>query len=76
MDHTGSGKTVPLLQAKELGPRYRAAAASPRQLATPDPSHSLPKFLKAVEVANDPVVPVVASQLLREFLVLLLDRKV
>ena len=75
MDHTSAGKTVLLLQTKELGPRHITVSASPRQLASPDPSRSLPEFLKAVEVASDPVIPVVASQLLHELLVLFLDRE-
>jgi hypothetical protein len=64
-----------LLQAKELGPRHFAVSASPRQVTPPDPSRGLPEFQEAVEVSNDPVIPVVASQLLRELLVLLLDRR-
>ena len=75
VNHSGARKTVSLLHSKELGPRYWAASASPRQLASPNPSRSLPKFLEAGEVTNDPVIPVVTSQFLRELLVLLPDRK-
>jgi len=67
-----TGKTVVLLQTKEPVPRHITVSASPRQLAPPDLSRSLLKFLEAVEVANDPVIPVVASQLLHELLVLFL----
>ncbi len=76
MDHSGAGKTVSLLQTKEFWPRHITVSASPRQLAAPDPSRSLPTFLEAGEVSNDPVIPVVALQLLRELMVLLPDRKV
>ena len=51
-------------------------SASPRQRTSPDPSHSLPKSLEAGEVSNDPVIPVMTSQLLRELLVLFPDREV
>jgi hypothetical protein len=33
----------------ELGPRQITVSASPRQLASPDPSRSLPKLQEAVE---------------------------
>ena len=53
---------------RRLGVAETAAVArSPRCLS---------EFQEAVEVANDPVIPVVASQFLRELLVLLLDREV
>ena len=64
-----------LLQTKELGPRHVAISAAPRQHASPDPSRFLPKFLEAEVVANDPVIPIVASQLLHELLVLLTVRE-
>ena len=38
-------------------------------------SRAFPKLLKAGEVANDPIIPEVAPQLLRELLVLFLDRR-
>ena len=72
----GSRKLVALLQAKEFQPRHSFASASPRETTAPDPAHSFPKAVKAGVVANDPVVPVVAFELLLEFLVLLSDRKV
>ena len=75
MDHSGARKTVALLQTKEFGPRHAAASAAPRQFASPYPPRCRQKSLKAGEVANDPVIPVVASQFLRELVVLLLDRK-
>jgi hypothetical protein len=76
VDHPSTGKTVTLLQTKELGPRHITVSASPRQLASPDPSRSLPEFLEAVEVASNPIIPVVASQFLHELLVLFFDRSV
>jgi hypothetical protein len=75
MDHADTGKSVPLLQAKELEPREWSASATPRQPVTPYPSRAFAKSLKAGEVANDPVVPEVAPQLLRELMVLLLNRE-
>ena len=72
----GAGKTVSLLQTKKLRPRHVTVSAAPRQPLSPDPSRSLPEFLEAEEVANNPVIPVVAAQLLRELLVLLPERKV
>ena len=69
MNHTSMGKTVTLLQTTELGPRHVTGSASPRQLASPDPSCSLPEGPEAVEVSNDPVIPEVTSQLLHELLV-------
>jgi hypothetical protein len=74
VDHTSAGKTVSFLQSKELCPRHITISASPRQYVSPDPSRFLPKFQEAGEVANDPVIPVVASQLLHKLLVLFLDR--
>jgi hypothetical protein len=76
VDYTSEGKTVPLFQTKKLCPRHVTVSASPRQRASPDPSRFLPEFLEAEEVANDPIVPVVASQLLCELLVLLPNREV
>jgi hypothetical protein len=74
VDYPGTRKTVSLLQTKELGPSHITVSASPRQFASPDTSRSLPEFQEAVEVSNDPVIPVVASQLLHKLLVLFLDR--
>jgi hypothetical protein len=74
VNHSGVGKTVPLLETSERSPGHRAASASPRQVVMPYPSRCLPNSMKSVDVANNPVILVVASQLLREFLVLLLDR--
>src|ERR1700678_545970 len=74
VDHTCSGKTVTLLQTKEFCPRHITVSASPRQLASPDPSRSLPQFQEAEVFSNNPEVTVVAPQLFRELLVLLLDR--
>jgi hypothetical protein len=76
VNHTSEGKTVTLLQTTELGPRHLTGSASPRLLASPDLSRSLPEFLEAVVVSNDPVIPVVASQFLHELLVLFRDRSV
>ena len=76
VNHTSMGKTVTLLQTIELDPRHITGSASPRQLASPDPSCSLPESPEAAEVSNDPVIPEVASQLLHELLVLFLDRSV
>jgi hypothetical protein len=76
VNHTNEGKTVTLLQTTELGPRHMTGSASPRQLASPDPSRSLPEFLEAEVVSSDPVIPVVASQLLHELPVPFLDRSV
>jgi hypothetical protein len=76
VDHSGSRKTVALLQTKEFCPRHFTVSASPRKLPSPDPSRCLSEFQEAVEVANDPVIPIVTSQFLRELLVLLLDREV
>jgi hypothetical protein len=76
MNHTSMGKTVTLLQTSELGPRHITGSASPRQLASPDPSYSLSESPEAAEVSSDPIIPEVASQLLHELLVLFLDRSV
>ena len=75
MDHTGTAKTVVLLRANELGPGHVPISGTPRQPTTPNPPHFRPKALESEVVANNPVLAVVASQLLDEFLVLLLDRK-
>ena len=75
VDHSGSRKTVTLLQTEELCPRHFTISAAPRQPTSPDPSCCLPEFQEAVEVSSNPVIPVVASQLLRELLVLFPDRK-
>ena len=42
----------------------------------PDPPRCIPKALEAGVVANNPVIPVVAPQLLRELVVLFPDGKV
>ena len=76
VDHASTGKTGELLQASELGPCHLAVSAPPRKPVTPNPARCLPEFQETVEVPNDPVVPVVAPQLLRELLVLFLERKV
>jgi hypothetical protein len=75
VDHTSWGKTVSLLQTIELWPGHVTIAASPRQPTSPDLSHFLSEILEAGGVASNPVIPEMASQLLREFLVLFLDRK-
>jgi hypothetical protein len=76
MNHSGARKIVSLLHTKELRPRHVTVPASPRPVASPEPARSLPEFLEAKEVANNPVIPIVASQLLRELLVLFVDRSV
>ena len=74
MDHTATAKTVVLLRANELGPGHVPISATPRQPTTPNPPHFRPKALESEVVAINPVLAVLASQLLDEFLVLLLDR--
>jgi hypothetical protein len=76
VDHSGGGKTVTLLQTRELGPCHVAVPVSPRRPTPANLSRSRPKFQEAGVVSSDPVIPVVASQFLRELLVLLHDRNV
>ena len=74
MDHTCFGESVPSLQSQEFWPRHRAGTAAPRQPTFPDLLGTLQEFLEAGEIAGDPVVPVVALQLLLQRLVLNRDR--
>jgi hypothetical protein len=64
VDHTRFGEPVPSLQSQELWPRYRAGATTPRQPTFPDLLGALQEFLEAGEIPGDPVIPVVALQLL------------
>ncbi len=70
MDDSGFGESVLPLQEQEFGPRHSAGTATPRQPTFPDLPSSLQEFLKAEEVAGDPVVTIVALQLLLQLLVL------
>jgi hypothetical protein len=76
VDHSISGKPVPILQTQNLGPRQITVSASPKYPSSTKSSRSVPKFFEAIDVSNDPIKPVVASQFLRQHLVLLHDRKV
>src|SRR5271157_2984402 len=76
VDHTGRGKTVMLLQPHELRPRQRFVPATPRQPSFPDPAGGPQKLLEAGIVTDDPIVTVMAFQLLRELLVLIPNRQV
>ena len=76
VDHTGRGKTVMLLQPHELRPRQWFVPATPRQPSFPDPAGGPQKLLEAGIVTDDPIVTVMAFQLLRELLVLISNRQV
>ena len=70
----GPGESVPSLQSQELRPRHHAGTATPRQPTFPDLLGPLQEFLEAGEIPGDPVIPVVALQLLLQRLVLNRDR--
>src|SRR4051812_28231891 len=74
--HPCLGETVPLLQTLEIRPRHGSAPVAPGQPAFPDLPRLPQELLEAGEVADDPVVAVVALELLLEHLVLLRDRTV
>ena len=74
MDHTCLGKTVPQFQSLEIGPREGFAPTTPGQPSFPDLSRSQEEVLETGNVTDDPVVPVVALQLLLQRLVLNRER--
>ena len=75
VDHSGSGDRI-VAPDEEILATSCLRLGGAETAVVPELPDSLPEFLEAEEVANNPVVPVVPSQLLLQLLVLLPERKV